>query len=184
MRHWTLSAAIGVAILNSTSGSASPVQGVVSGQFVLDEVRNDNAFQAIERAIADLSDAKRPLARTRLRKSIAVCRIRISIAGDRVGIAYDAKTPIVVWTGEEPVKWKLIEELVFDVSAKADGEAIALTFRGDDSERTTTYRSVGQNLMEDTIITSPMLATPIVYKQVYNRTDSQNLQDNPLVKSC
>lgn len=184
MRHWTLLAAVGVALLNSTSGSASPVQGVVSGIYVLDEARSDNAFQAIEGAIAYLPDAKRSLARTRLRKSIAVCRMRIAIAGDRVGIAYDAKTPIVVWTGEEPIKWKLIEELVFDISAQADGEAIALTFRSDDSERTTKYRSVGQNLMEDTIITSPLLFTPIVYKQVYNRMNSQKLQDNPLVKIC
>ena len=171
MRHWTLSAAIGVAILISSSGSASPAQGVVSGIYVKDEARSDNAFQAIDRVIADLSNAKRPLARMRLRKSIAVNRIRISIAGGRVGIAYDAKAPIAVWIGEDPVKWKLIEALVFDVSAKADGEAISLTFRGDDSDRTTTYRSVGQDLVETTTIIVPMLSTPIVYKQVYNRTD-------------
>ncbi|HET6524549.1 hypothetical protein [Sphingopyxis sp.] len=170
MRHWTLSAAIGAFILSSSSGSASPVQGVVSGIYVLDEERSDNAFQAIESAIAGLSSAKRPLARMRLRKSIAVTRIRISSSGSRLGIAYDAKTPIVVWLGGEPVKWKLIEELVFDVSAKADGEAISLTFRGDDSERTTTYRSVGQDLVEDTTIISPLLSKPIVYKQVYSRT--------------
>ena len=171
MRHWTLSAAIGVAILISSSGSAGPVQGVVSGIYVKDEARSDNAFQAIDRVIADLSNAKRPLARMRLRKSIAVNRIRISIAGGRVGIAYDAKAPIAVWIGEDPVKWKLIEALVFDVSAKADGEAISLTFRGDDSDRTTTYHSVGQDLVENTTIIVPMLSTPIVYKQVYNRTN-------------
>jgi hypothetical protein len=171
MRHWTLSAAIGVAILISSSGSASPAQGVVSGIYVKDEAHSDNAFQAIDRVIADLSNAKRPLARMRLRKSIAVNRIRISIAGGRVGIAYDAKAPIAVWIGEDPVKWKLIETLVFDVSAKADGEAISLTFRGDDSDRTTTYRSVGQDLVENTTIIVPMLSTPIVYKQVYNRTN-------------
>lgn len=170
MRHWTLSAAIGASILSS-SGSASPVQGVVSGIYVLDEERSDNAFQAIESAIAGLSDAKRPLARMRLRKSIAVNRIRISTAGNRLGVAYDAKAPIVVWLGGEPVKWKLIEELVFDVSAKANGDAISLTFRGDDSERTTTYRSVGQDLVEETTIIIPLLSTPIAYKQVYSRTN-------------
>lgn len=170
MRHWTLSAAIGASILSS-SGTASPVQGVVSGIYVLDEERSDNAFQAIESAIAGLSDAKRPLARMRLRKSIAVNRIRISTAGNRLGVAYDAKTPIVVWLGGEPVKWKLIEELVFDVSAKANGDAISLTFRGDDSERTTTYRSAGQDLVEETTIIIPFLSTPIVYKQVYNRAN-------------
>lgn len=171
MRHRTWLVAIGVAILSSTSSSASPVQGVVSGIFALDRARSDNAFQAIDSATADLPDARRPLARMRLRKSIAVDRIRINIAGDRVGVAYDAKTPIVVWIGKEAIKWKLIEELVFDVSAKADGEAVSLTFRGNNSERTTTYRTVGQDLVEDTIIVGPLLSKPIVYKQVYSRTN-------------
>lgn len=171
MRHWTLSAAIGTAISISSSGSASPAQGVVSGNYVLDRERSDDAFQAIDSALAGLSTAKRPLARMRLRKSIAVTRMRISITESRVGITYDDKAPIVVWIGDGPVKWKLIEVLVFDVSAKANGEAISLTFRGDDSERITTYRSVGQDLAADTTIISPLLSTPIVYKQIFNRTN-------------
>ena len=168
MRHWTLSAAIGAAISISSAGSASPAQGVVSGSYVLDRERSDDAFQAIESAIAGLSNAKRPLARMRLRKSIATDRIRISSAGGRVSIKYDAKTPIVVWIGGEPVKWKLVETLVFDVSAKANGEAISLTFHGDDSERTSVYRSVGKQLVEETSMNSPLLSTPIRYTLVYN----------------
>lgn len=168
MRH-TLSAAIGVAILSSASGSASPVQGLVSGIYELDNARSDNAFKVIDSATANISDDKRPRARMRLRKSIAVNRIRISTAGRRVGIAYDAKTPIVVWVGEEPIKWKLIPELVFDVSVKADGGTIALTFRGEDSERTSEYHSVRRDLVEHTTIISPLLSTPIVYNQVYNK---------------
>lgn len=171
MPRWTLSTAIGAAILSPSPGSASPVQGVATGSYVQDWERSDDAFHAIESAIADLSIAKRPLARMRLRKSIAVDRIRISSAGSRLGIAYDAKTPIVVWLGEEPVKWKLVEELVFYVSAKADGEAIALTFHGDDSDRITIYRTVGWDLVENTTIVSPLLSTPIVYRIVYNRTN-------------
>ncbi|PSJ38863.1 hypothetical protein C7I55_16175 [Sphingomonas deserti] len=131
--------------------------------------RSDAAFQAIESAIAGLSSAKRPLARMVLRKSIATSRFRVSCAGSRFSIKYDAKTPIVVWIGGESVKWKLVEGLVFDVSAKASGEAVSLTFRGDDSERTTVYRSVGQQLVEETTIISPLLSTPIVYKLAYNR---------------
>lgn len=171
MRHWTLSAAIGAAILISSSGSASPAQGVVSGSYVQDRERSDDAFQAIESAIAGLSNAERPLARMRLRKSIATDRIRISSSGGRVSIKYDAKTPIVVWLSGEPIKWKLAEGFVFDVSAKANGEATSLTFRADDSERTTVYRSVGQQLVEETTIISPRFSTPISYKLVYNRSN-------------
>ena len=166
MLHWALSAAAGVAIL--ASGPASPPQGPVSGSYVQDRERSDDAFQAIESAIAGLPNAKRPLARMRLRKSIATDRIRISSAGGRVSIKYDAKTPVVVWIGGEPVKWKLVETLVFDVSAKANGEAISLTFHGDDSERTSVYRSVGKQLVEETSMNSPLLSTPIRYTLVYN----------------
>ena len=171
MRHWILSAAIGAAILISSSGSASPAQNVVSGIYVRDVQQRDDAFEAIESAIAGLPNAKRPLARMRLRKSVAVARIRISSSGDRVSIAYDAKTPIVVWIGGEPIKWKLVEGLVFDVSAKADGDAISLTFRGDDSERTLVYRNVGQELVEETTLISPLLSAPISYKLIYNRAN-------------
>jgi hypothetical protein len=168
MRH-TLSAAIGVAVLSSASGSASPVQGVVSGIYELDNARSDNAFKVIDGATANISDDKRPRIRMRLRKSIAVNRIRISTAGRRVGIAYDAKTPIVVWVGEEPIKWTLIPELVFDVSVKSDGGTIALTFRGEYGDRTSKYHSVGQDLVENTTIINPLFSTPIVYNQVYSK---------------
>jgi len=171
MRHWTLSAAIGAAILISGSSSASPAQRVFSGIYDRAPERSDAAFQAIESAIASLPNAKRPLARMRLRKSIAASRIRVSNSGSRFSIKYDDKTPIVVWIGGEPIKWKLVESLVFDVSAKANGEAISLTFRGDDGERTTVYRSVGQQLVEETTIISPLLSTPIGYKLLYNRAN-------------
>lgn len=171
MRRRALLAAAGTAILISVSGSASPTQGVVSGSYILDRERSDDAFQAIESAIAALSNAERQLVRMKLRKSIAVNRMRISIAGRRVGITYDDKAPIVLWLGEAPVRWKLIEMLPFDVSAKADGDAIALTFRDDDSERITTYRSVGQGLVADTTMTSPWLSAPVVYKQIFNRAN-------------
>jgi hypothetical protein len=170
MRRWTLSAVIGAAILISSSGSASAQQGAISGSYVMDRERSDDAFQAIESAIAGLPNSKRPIARTKLRKSIAVDRIRISSTGNRFSIKYDAKTPIIVLIDGEPIKWA-VGPFGFDVSAKANGEAISLTFRGDDSERTTVYRSVGQELEEETFITSPRLSTPIRYKLVYNRAN-------------
>jgi len=169
MRHWTLSAAIGATILISSAGSASPAHSVISGGYILDRERSDDAFKTIESAFAGLSHPKRSLARRRLVKSIAVVRMRISIAGSRVGITYDDKAPIIVWIGEDPVKWKLIEVLVFDVSAKASGEAISLEFHGEDSDRITTYRNVGQDLVVNTTIVSPLLSAPIVYKQIFNR---------------
>jgi hypothetical protein len=167
MRHWALSAAIGAAIL--ISSSASPAQGLISGSYILDEERSDNVSQAIDSAVAGLSN--RPFAQ-RLRKSAASApgyAIRISLAAGRFSINHDAKPLIRVWTNGEPVKWKLEDGQVFDVSAKANGEAIALTLRGADTERTIVYRSEGQQLVTETTIISPLLSAPIRYRVVYNR---------------
>lgn len=171
MRHWALSAAIAAAIMTSSSGSASPGPAVASGIYVRDMQREGGAFEAFERAVAGLPDAKRPFLRSRLLKSVAANRIRLSSTGNRVSIVYDAKAPIVLWLGGEPVKWKLAEWFVYDVSAKADGDAISLTFRGSDGERTVVYHSVGRDLVEETSIVTPLLSAPITYKLVYNRTN-------------
>ena len=167
MLHWALSAATGAAIQISSPGSASPPQGLISGSYILDEERSDDVFQAIESAVAGLY--RPPFAR-RLRKAAAPpYAIRISIAAGRFSIKYDAKPVIVVWTSGEPIEWTLEDGQVFDVSARANGEAISLTFRAADSERTTVYRSDGQQLVTETTIISPLLSTPIRYRVVYNR---------------
>jgi hypothetical protein len=148
------------------------VQGLISGSYILDRERSDDVFQAINSAVAGLSGITRPPFVRRLRKAAAPAyAIRISIAAGRFSIKNDAKTPIVVWTSGEPVEWKLEDGQVFDVSAKANSEAISLTFRGADSERTTVYRSDGQRLVTETTIISPLLSTPLRYKVVYNRAN-------------
>lgn len=168
MLYWAFSAATAAAIL--ASGPASPVQGAVSGNYILDRERSDDVVQAITSAIAGLpGDTRLPFAR-KLRKAAAPAyAIRLSIAAGRVSIKNDAKPLIVVWTSGEPIVWKLEDGQVFDVSVKADGDAISLTFRAPDSERTTVYRSDGQQLVTETRIISPLLSAPIRYKVVYNR---------------
>jgi hypothetical protein len=173
MLHWALSVATGAAISISSPGSASPEQGLISGNYILDEERSDDVLQALNSAVDGMSPSiTRPSFARRLRKaaaSAAAYAIRISFAAGRFSIHYDAKPPIVVWTGGEPIEWRLEDGQVFDVSATANGEAISLTFRAADSERTTVYRSDGQQLVTETTIISPLLSTPIRYRVVYNR---------------
>jgi len=54
------------------------------------------------------------------------------------------------------------------VSATASGDAVLITFRAPDNERTTVYRVVGPDLLEETTITSPRLPRPLHYKLTYN----------------
>lgn len=171
MRHWALSAAAtGAAILISSSGSASPVQGPVPGNYIMDREPSDDVFQTIQSALAGLpGDIRLPFARKLHKAAAPAYAIRLSIAAGRISIKNDAKPLIVVWTSGEPIKWKLEDGQVFDVSGKANGDTISLTYRAPDSERTTVYHSVGQQLVTETSITSPLLSAPIRYQVVYNR---------------
>jgi len=168
MLHWALSAATGVATL--TSGLASPPQCVLSGFYVLDGGRSDDVQQAITSATAALPNTD--YFSRRLRKANTAgdgSRIRISSAPGRFSIKYETRPLILVSTSGEPTQWKLNDGQVFDVSAKASSEAVSITFRAIDSERTTVYRSVGSQFVEETTITSPRLSKPLHYQLIYNQ---------------
>lgn len=177
MRHRALSTAIGAAIL--TSGSASPAQSLLSGIYVLDREHSDNVSKAITSGIDEVPIATRALAGTRLRKSNTPSDgFRVYSSPDRFTIKDDDKPTVAVSTSGEPIRWKLLDGQVFDVSAKANGGTVSLTFRAAksepttvwaNSERTTVYRSVGQELVAETTIIGPELSKPIRYKLVYNR---------------
>ena len=165
MRLWALSAAIGIAI--STSGLASPAQSLISGVYVLDHGQSDDVLQAIESAVASLPNA---LARSNMIKAnLPLDNIRIVNSAGRFSIKSDARPLLLVLLGAAPIEWKPWNGQVFDVSAKANGEAVLLTYSAPNSERTTVYRSVGQQLVAETTVMNPGLSTPIRYKVFYNR---------------
>jgi hypothetical protein len=153
--------------------SARAEQGLISGSYILDEERSDHVMQALNSAVDAMSPSiTRPSFARRLRKAAAPgYAISISFPEGRFSIKIDDKRLIDVSTSGEAIEWKLVDGLVFDVSAKAYGEAISLTFRAADSERTTVYCSDGQQLVTETSIISPLLSTPIRYKVVYNRAN-------------
>ncbi len=176
MLHWALLAAAGTASL--TSGTASPAQCVRSGIYVLDRERSDDVQKAITSAVAGLPNTDN-FAR-RLRKANTVTdEIRITNAPDRFSIKYETRPQILVSKRGEPTQWKLNDGQVFDVSAKANGDDVSLTFRASDSERTSVYRIVGVRFVEETIIVSPRLSTAIRYRLLYDPAKCQDLRDGP-----
>jgi len=169
MVHWALSAA-GVAIL--VSGPASSAQGLISGNYVLDREQSDDAVQAIESASPTPFNTNWPRVRSWLFKSAGPTDVlRMSSIAGRFSLGDGSPKPLIdVWTGGEPIKWKLNDGQVYDVSADSNGEAMLLTVRGSYGERAAVYRSVGQQLVVENTITSPGLNSPIRYKLVYNQT--------------
>lgn len=167
MIYWALSAATGAAIL--ASGSASPPQCVISGSYVLDGGRSENVEQEIASATAGLPNTD--YFSRRLRKAnMAIDGIQIRISSPLGGfsIKYETRPLILVSTSGELTQWKLNDGQVFDVSAKANGEAVLMTFRSADNERTTMYRVVRPYFVEKTTITSPRLPKPLHYRLTYN----------------
>jgi len=169
MGHWILAATAGVAIL--ASGTASSAQCLISGKYILDRGQSDDVTHAIESAHPGASDINWRDVRNRLFKSIlSYDELRISSIAGRFSAQYDNPKPLIdVWISGEPIKWKLNDGQVFDVSAKANDEAVLLTLRGVYSEQTIVYRSVGQQLVVETTIISPkFIFAPIHYKLVYD----------------
>ena len=168
MGHWALAAAAGVAIL--APGTASSAQGLISGKYILDSGQSDDVTHLIESAHPGPSDMNWRDVHTRLLKSIlAGPELRISSIAGRFSAQYDNPKPLIdVWISGEPIKWKLNDGQVFDVSAKANDEAVLLTLRGAYTEQTLVYRSLGQKLVVETTIISPKsIFAPIRYKLVY-----------------
>jgi hypothetical protein len=166
MLHWALSAASGAAILSS--GSASPSQCVAYGIYDLDSGRSDDVQQAVTSAVAGLPNTDN-FARRLRKANTPGTGIRISSSASRFSIKYETRPVILVSTSGAPTQWKLNDGQVFNVSAKANGEAVSLTFRSSDGERTTVYRIVGPQFVEETTIISPRLSKPIRYRLVYNQ---------------
>ncbi|MGX7894898.1 hypothetical protein [Tsuneonella sp. HG222] len=152
--------------------SAGAAQRLLPGSYIMDEKRSDNAMDVLNAAIRAMppSVARLHFAR-RLRKAGApVYAVKILFAGGRFWIKNDAKRKVLVSTGEETIKWTLDDGQVFDVSAQTDRESISLKFRAiDSSERTIVYCGDKKQLVTQTTITGPLLATPVYYRIVYNR---------------
>ena len=152
--------------------SASAEQGLLSGSYIIDEERSDNVMNALNSAVDAMPPSvARPYFARRLRKAGAPAyAIKILFAEGRFWIKNDAKRSIVVSTSGETIEWTLEDGQVFNVSAQVNDEAVSLSFHAvDNSDRTTSYCSDGEQLVTETTIIGPLLSTPIRYRVVYNR---------------
>jgi hypothetical protein len=166
--------------------SVSAEQALLPGSYIIDGERSDNVMDALNSAVDAMTPSvyRRYFAR-RIRKAGApVYAIKILFAEGRFWIKNDAKRRIVVSTSGESIEWTQEDGQVFDVSAQLNGEAISLTFHGiDNSERTTSYCSDGQQLVTETTIIGPLLSAPIRYRVVYNRVSDRVYESDFLVQA-
>lgn len=167
MGRWTFPVAAAIAIV--ACGPECSAQNLISKKYVLDRGQSDDAFRAIASAVHSPSDVTWPDLRRRLYKSsLPTDGLRMTSVAGQITVSDDTPRPIIhVLAGGEAMKWKINDGQIIDVSAKTMGEAVFMTYRGRDYERTTVYRNVGQQLVAETTIISPRISTPIYYRLVY-----------------
>lgn len=127
---------------------------------------------AIDKAVAQMSFIKRPIARSRLKKTNPSYRtITITIAGEVLEIQFDDRKPIRMRDDGRPTEWTREDGEVFKVSAKQQERTLVQTFEAEDGERINTFSlgPAGRELSLQVTIKSPQLPTPVEYTLAFTR---------------
>ena len=162
----TLLAAVGVAHAQGDSPS-------MQGNFTLDAAASDDVNQAIDRAVARMNVMKKPIARSRLKKTNQPYQqVMIAQTSSEVTITADNRTPVVTPLSGTPIKWMREDGEVFDVSTQWEDGKLKQTFKAEDGQRVNTFtlNPDGNVLTMDVTVTSPRLSRPLFYKLVFRKT--------------
>jgi hypothetical protein len=145
----------------------------LQGTFVNEQQSAAPIEQAIETAVAKMNFIKRPIARSRLKKTNEVHR-RVDIAlGDQIAIAFDRHPPVQMPADGRTIVWTRDDGEKFDVHAVWEGDRLVQTFKAEDGTRANKF-SLGADgrLNLEVTLTSPQLDTPVVYTLTFARNGS------------
>ena len=166
---WATALACGVLSTGPTARAQEPLW---AGVFENRDQSSDGIEAAIETAVAKMNFIKRPVARSRLKKTNeAHKKIVITQQANVISVAFDDRKPVQMPADGRPIKWTREDGEVFDVSVEATSEALVQTFKAEDGQRVNTFTAndAGQMTMEARL-TSPQLSTPVIYTLLYRRT--------------
>src|SRR5215510_4841394 len=110
------------------------------GVYTNDRQTGDAISTAIDAAIAKMNFIKRPVARSRLKKTNAPHRrVTIATGAQEIAISFDANAPVRMPADGRTAKWTREDGEVFDVSAQWTGDKLVQTFKAEDGQRTNTF---------------------------------------------
>lgn len=152
---------------------AAAQNGGLQGTFVFTAQGSDNVEDVIRNGTAKMNFIKRPIARSRLKKTnLPYQRIAIAHTPAQVSVQRDAAKPIVTPADGKSIRWTREDGEVFDVNTVWDGTRLKQTFVAPDGSRENLFwlSPDGSTLTMQVTIRSPQLPAPIVYKLDYRRT--------------
>ena len=138
--------------------------------FVADSSTNIDA--AIDAAVTDMNFIKRPIARSRLKKTNPIYRrIVISRTVQEISVEFRTGAPVITPADGTSVKWTRDDGEVFDVSAVWEAATLTQRFKAEDGERLNVFRLApdGRTLTLDVTVSSDQLPKPMTYSLVYRR---------------
>jgi hypothetical protein len=153
------------------ASAATAQESPLAGTFVNDGQSNDAIGKAIETAVAQMNFIKRPIARSRLKKTNPLYqRIEISRTATEVAVRFDAGKPVVMPADGRTVKWTRDDGEQFDVTGMLREQGLVQTFVAEDGKRVNTFSiDPDGKLVLQVTLTSPQLPTPVSYQLVYRR---------------
>jgi hypothetical protein len=161
-----------LALFALVAAAAHAADPSLQGTFVNEQQSAKTIETAIETTVAKMNFIKRPIARSRLKKTNeAHRRVEIGIGRDQISVAFDGRKPVQMPADGSTIKWTRADGETFDVNASWDGERLAQTFKAEDGTRANAF-SVGADgqLKMVVTLTSPQLDQPLVYALTFSRT--------------
>lgn len=133
----------------------------------------DVVTTAINTGTASMNFIKRPIARSRLKKTNLppYAWVKIEHTPAEVSIEMDGRKPILTPADGKTIKWTREDGEIFDVNTVWEGSTLKETFVAGDGSRENLFEPAadGQTMTMQVTIRSPQLKQPIVYKLEYRR---------------
>jgi RNase P/RNase MRP subunit p29 len=160
-----------LALTVSVAAAAQADDPALQGTFVNEQQSTTTIETAIETAVAKMNFIKRPIARSRLKKTNeAHRRVEIEIGGGQISVAFDGRKPVQMPADGSTIRWTREDGETFDVHAAWDGERLVETFKAEDGTRANAFSvSADGQLTLQVTLTSPQLDRPLVYALTFSR---------------
>ncbi len=155
---------------------AAPVvnqSAALQGTFTLQPGAQETVVSAITSGTANMNFIKRPIARSRLKKTNLppYAWVKIEHTPTEVSIEMDGRKPIVTPADGKSIKWTREDGEVFDVNTVWEQGNLKETFVAGDGSRENLFEpgADGQAMVLQVTIRSPQLKQPIVYRLNYRK---------------
>jgi len=158
-------------LIVSVAAAAHADNPSLQGTFLNEQQSAKTVETAIEAAVAKMNFIKRPIARSRLKKTNeAHRRVEIAIGSGEISIAFDGRKPVQMPADGKTIRWTREDGETFDVNAAWDGDRLVQTFKAEDGTRANAF-SVGPDGRLNMLVTltSPQLEQPLVYTLTFSR---------------